>query len=67
VVAVLAATEYVKAPFPLPDAPDTTEIQLTALTAVHEQPLFAVTVAGKFPPAAPGVALKGLIVYVHCD
>ena len=48
-------------PFPVPDAADVTAIQLTPLDAVHAQPLVAVMVAAKFPPAAVGVTLVGLI------
>jgi hypothetical protein len=60
-VEVFAWTEYITVPFPVPDAPDAMAIQLAPLEADQPQPLVAVMVAVKFPPAAAGVALMGLI------
>jgi hypothetical protein len=48
-------------PFPVPDVPDAMAIQLAPLEVAQAQPLVAVMVAVKFPPAAAGVALVGLI------
>jgi hypothetical protein len=47
-----AATVMVTAPCPVPVAPDTTVIQVAALTAVHEQPAGAVRLTVTDPPAA---------------
>ncbi|MGB7909775.1 MAG: hypothetical protein WCF58_17285 [Syntrophobacteraceae bacterium] len=50
VVALFTATEYVTVPLPEPEAPDTTLIQLTLLTAVHEHPDIEVTPTVALPP-----------------
>jgi len=50
---VFAATLYVTVPFPLPDAPATTVIQLALLAAVQLHPAVAVTATEPLPPALP--------------
>ena len=52
VVAVLAATLKFTVPLPDPLAPDVTVIQVALLTAVHPQPVPAVTFVLPVPPAA---------------
>ena len=55
----LAATVNDTDPVPLPVAPDVMLIQLSLLTADHEQPAAALTVRLPFPPAAGMDALAG--------
>ena len=52
---VFAATEKLTVPLPFPDAPEVTVIQLSALTAVHAQPVSAVTETDRVPPPATTV------------
>ena len=51
-VDVFAATESETVPFPVPDAPEVTEIQDAVLDAVQLQPEVPVTVAVIGPPDA---------------
>ena len=53
VVKVLAALVNVTVPAPVPLAPAVTVIQGALLTAVHAQPLPAVTLVLPAPPAVP--------------
>ena len=62
---VVAATEYWTSPFPVPDAPDVTEIQAAPLAAVQAHPSPAVTVTFPVPPAEATDALVGAMVYAH--
>ena len=65
VVVVLAAMLKVTVPDAEPDAPALTVIHATLLTAVHWQPVPAVTVLLPEPPAAPTDCDVGEIVGVH--
>lgn len=57
-------TTYPTVPFPLP-LPETMEIQLALLEAVHAQPLADVTEMPPDPPAVVAAALDGFIPYVQ--
>src|SRR5205814_4556552 len=65
VPAVFAATLNVTLPLPEPDAPVVTVIHVALLTAVHAQPVGAVTVVLPVPPAAATDWLVGEIVSVQ--
>jgi hypothetical protein len=65
VVLVLAAMLNVTVPAPDPDAPAPTVIHATLLTAVHWQPVPAVTVLLPEPPAAATDWDDGEMVGVH--
>lgn len=65
VVPALAATAKVTVPAPTPAAPVLTVIQEALLTAVHVQPVPALTVVLPLPPAAASVWLTGEIVGAH--
>jgi hypothetical protein len=56
----LVPTVRFTVPLPVPEAPETTVIQLTALDAVHGHVAPAVTVAELEPPAA-GMAAAGAV------
>ena len=62
---VLAETLYATVPLLVPLAPEVTVIQALLLTAVHGQPVSAVTVTLPLPPLAEGEALVGAIEYVQ--
>src|SRR5207244_7607218 len=62
VPAVFAATLNVTLPLPEPDAPVVTVIHVALLTAVHAQPVGAVTVVLPVPPPATTDWLVGEIV-----
>lgn len=57
-----AATEYDTLPEPDPLAPLVTDIQDTALVAVHAQPATEVTDTAPVPPVADALALVGVTV-----
>lgn len=50
---LLAATDSPTVPLPLPFCPDTIEIQLAPLEAVHAQPAITETSTDSRPPLAP--------------
>ena len=56
------ATLYMTVPFPVPDAPLTTVIQLALLTAVQLHPAVAVTATEPLPPALPIDWVVGLML-----
>jgi hypothetical protein len=60
-VVVLAETEYVTVPFPVPLAPDAMVIQVLLLAA-HEQVLCVATVIDMVPPEDGNVWLAGDMV-----
>lgn len=62
---LLAATVNATMPLPAPDAPLVTVIHGLLLTAVHGQPVVAVTVLLPFPPAAMNDWLVGEIAGEH--
>ena len=57
IAAVLAPTEYVTVPLPVPAFPELTEIQDALLVEIQTQPALAVTVALPVPPLAANEAL----------
>ena len=59
---VLAATEKVTVPLPVPLAPDVIVIQVALLVAVQGQPLLAATLELPLPPPEGNEALAGEIV-----
>jgi hypothetical protein len=61
-VDALAPTLKLTVPFPLPDAPAVTVIQAALLTAVHAQPVPAVTVVLLVPPPEAAESVDGEIV-----
>jgi hypothetical protein len=63
---LFAVTEYRTVPLPLPDAPSVIVIQLAFETAVHVQPVPAVTlIAGGVCALSLMLRLVGLIEYVQ--
>jgi hypothetical protein len=62
---VLAATVNATMPFPDPDAPDETTIQLATETAVHAQPAVVVTAIVPLPPPATMFWPEGAIANVQ--
>jgi hypothetical protein len=58
---VLAATEKLTVPLPVPVAPAVMVIQASLLVAVQAQPAAAVTLVEPAPPAAAMVWLAGLM------
>ena len=60
---VFAGTLNVTLPLPL--APDTIEIQVALLVAVHAQPLCVVTFVVELPPGAGSASVVGETVNVH--
>jgi uncharacterized membrane protein len=64
---VLAATEKLTVPLPVPVAPAVMVIQASLLVAVQAQPAAAVTLVEPAPPAAAMVWLAGLMENVQPD
>ena len=56
---LLDETEQETVPLPLPELPDVIVIQPALLTAVHEQPLWVVTLTLLLPPPEPKDLLVG--------
>lgn len=61
----LGATLKLTVPAPDPLSPAVTVIQVALLTAVHEQPVWAVTVVDTLPPAAGTECVDGEIEKEH--
>ncbi len=62
---VLAATEYLTVPMPVPLAPEVMVIHELLLTAVHGQAEVVLTFTVPVPPTAPKDSLIGEIEYTQ--